>query len=185
GQFAEQLHANEPAADDHEGELAALPLRVSLHVGALEPLDDVIAEQESVGEVLECEGMLRAGDHASVGHASEGEHELVVSQFIRVFPGGQANYAPLQVDALDPGFDEARGPQERADREGAMAEIECSGTDLEEQRGHDEEIVAAHKHDLDILPAFAKPLQVTGRIDATESAAEDHNPGLSHCLSPG
>jgi hypothetical protein len=68
-----------------------------------------------------------------------------------------------------------------------MAEIECSGTDFEEQRGHDEEIVAAHKHDLDILPVFAKPLQVTARVDPTEAAAEDYDPvrlGRRHVTPP-
>src|SRR5262249_46765177 len=80
--------------------------------------------------------------------------------------------------------DEARGPQERADREGAMAEVECAGTDLEEQRRHHEKIVPAHENDLDILPAFAKPLQMTGRVNSSEAAAQDHDSGLSHRSSP-
>ena len=42
------------------------------------------------------------------------------------------NHAALQIDALDRSFDEACGPQERADREGAMAGIERAGADLEQ-----------------------------------------------------
>src|SRR5262245_39228890 len=63
-----------------------------------------------------------------------------------------------------------------------MAEVECSGTDLEEQRRHYEKIVPAHENDLDILPAFAKPLQMTGRANSTEAAAEDHD-SARHVIS--
>jgi hypothetical protein len=122
--------------------------------------------------------MLRAGDHSSIGHRTKGKDELIVGQFTRFCPGSQMNDAALQVDALDRGFDEARGPQKRPDREGAMSEVKDPGTDLEEQRGHHQEIVPADEHYLDILPAFAKPLQVTGRVDPAEAAAKDYNPGL-------
>src|SRR5262249_44235735 len=131
GQLAEQLNTDQPAADDDEGELAALAFGVPLDVGALETLDDVVAEQQTVGEVLEGEGIFRAGNHSSVGHRPEGEHELVVGHFTRLFHVGQVNYAAVQVNALDRGFDEACGLQERPDGEAAMAEVECSGTDLE------------------------------------------------------
>ena len=86
GQLAEQLHADQPAADDHEREQSAFALGVGLHVGALETLDDVVAEQEGVGEGLEREGVLRAGDHHSVGHRPEGQDQLVVGQFATVPP---------------------------------------------------------------------------------------------------
>ena len=57
GQLAEQFHPDQPAADDHESEELRFPLRVGLHVGALETLDDVVAEQQGVGESLEREGV--------------------------------------------------------------------------------------------------------------------------------
>ena len=87
GQLAEQLHADQSAADDREREQAAFALRVGLHVGALETLDDVVAEQEGVGEGLEREGVLRTGDHHAVGHGPEGQDQLVVGQFAAL-PGG-------------------------------------------------------------------------------------------------
>src|SRR5262245_43763849 len=65
-----------------------------------------------------------------------------------------------------------------------MAGVERPGTDLEQQRGHQEEVVPAHEDDLDVPPALAKPLQVAGRAHPTEAAAEDHNPGL-HVVSQG
>jgi hypothetical protein len=59
-----------------------------------------------------------------------------------------------------------------------MEGVECSGADLEKQRRHQEEIVPAHENDLDVLPAFAKVLEITGRGNSSEAAAEDHDPGL-------
>src|SRR5207249_3991662 len=50
--------------------------------------------------------------------------------------------------------------------------------DLEQQRGHQEEVVPAHEDDLDVPPALAKPLQVAGRGHSTEAAAKDHDSGL-------
>jgi hypothetical protein len=39
-----------------------------------------------------------------------------------------------------------------------MSDIECSGTDFEEQRCHQDEIVPAYEDDLDIPPPSAEPL---------------------------
>src|SRR5262249_9043925 len=44
GQLAEQFHTDQPAADDREGELSTLAVGVRLDVGALEPLNDMVAE---------------------------------------------------------------------------------------------------------------------------------------------
>ena len=57
-QLAEQLHPNQPPADDHECEMPTLTIRVRLDVGALEPFDDVVAEQERIRQCLERESVL-------------------------------------------------------------------------------------------------------------------------------
>ena len=59
-----------------------------------------------------------------------------------------------------------------------MSQVEGSGADLEQQRRHEEEVVPAHQNDFDIRAAPAKLLQVTGGVDPTEAAAEDHDPNL-------
>src|SRR6516162_11485890 len=41
-QLTEQLDPDQPAADDHEGELPAFTFRIDFHVGTLEALDDVV-----------------------------------------------------------------------------------------------------------------------------------------------
>src|SRR5262249_2367330 len=82
---------------------------------------------------------------------------------------------------------EARGPQERADWKGAMPQVQRSRTNLEEQRRHDEEIVAAHQDDFDVHAASAKPLQVAGSVISSEAAAEYQDPslrGYGHVTSP-
>ena len=117
--------------------------------------------------------MLRTGDHDPVGHRPEGQDQLVVGQLAALPRRGQVNHPALQVDALNGGLDEPRGPQEGTDGEGAVAQVKGSGTDLEQQRRHDEEVVPAHQDDLDIRQAPAKPFQVTGGVDAAEAAAED------------
>ena len=112
-----------------------------------------LRSSEGVGEGLEREGVLRAGDHLLVGHRPEGENELVVRQLVRfALQGRHVDRAPVQVDALDGGLDEPGGPQERADGQRAVPHLQGAGTDLEEQRVHEEEVVAAHEDDLDVGP---------------------------------
>ena len=88
-------------------------LRVGLHVGALEPLDDVVAEQQGVGEGLEREGVLRTGDHVPVGLRPQGQDQLVVGQFTTFPCERQMDHAPVQVDALNGGLDEPGSAQRR------------------------------------------------------------------------
>jgi hypothetical protein len=180
GQLAEQLHSDQSAANDREREQSAFALRVSLHVGPLEALDHVVAEQEGVGERLEREGVLRTGDHRSVGHRPQRQDQLVVGQFGAFGPGAQVDHAPLQVDLLNRRLDEPGGPQKGADRQGAVAHVQGAGTDLEEQRGHQEEVVPAHQNDLDIRAALAKPFQAASGVDATKAAAENQDAFLRY-----
>ena len=175
GQLAEQLHPDQPAADDHEREELRFASRVGFHVGALEPLDDVVAEQQGVGEGLEREGVLRAGDHVPVGPGPQGQDQLVVGQLATLPGGSQADHAPVQVDALDGGLDEPGGAQEGADGEGAGAQVQGPREDLEQQGRHEHEVVPAHQDDLDVRPPPEEPFQVAGGGDAPEAAAEDHD----------
>jgi hypothetical protein len=106
---------------------------------------------------------------------------LVVGQITPFLLAAQANHASVQVDAFNRRFNEARVPQERADRQRTMAGVECSGTDLEQQRGQDDEIIVTDKNDLDIRPMATQPLQATGGRNPAEAATKDDDPSLS-CL---
>src|SRR5262249_29468430 len=175
GQLAEQLHADQSAADDREREQSAFALQVGLHVGSLEAFDHVVAEPEGVGERLEREGVLRTGDHHSVGHCPEGQDQLVVGQFTRFLWSDQMDYPSVQVDALNRGLDEPGGLQKGTDGEGAMPHVKSARKNLKQQRRHEQEVVPVHQNDLDIRAVLEKLFQEAGRVDSTKSAAEDQN----------
>jgi len=154
-QLAEQFHPDEAAADDHEREESRFALRVGFNVGALEPLDDVVAKQQGVGEGLERKGVLRAGDKFAVGLASQGQ---VVGQLAMLPWGCQADHAPIQVDVLDGGLDETGGAQKGTDGEGAIPQVQGAREDLEQQRRHEQEVVTAHQDDFHVRPSPEEPL---------------------------
>src|SRR3954452_7948050 len=89
------------------------------------------------------------------------------------------NHAAVQIDALHRGLDETRRPQVGADRQGAVTRVERPGADFKQQRRQYDEVVATDQDDLDIWPAAAQPLQVTGRQTPPEAAAKDDDPGLA------
>ncbi len=122
-QFAEDLHADQAAAHDDEGQLPLSPRGVGFGISAFEPLDDVVAQRDRVGECLEAEGRFGAGDLPAVGGGSEGEDEVVVGQLIAGAFGGGADDALLEVDLADHGFDEAGALEEFADGNGAVAQF--------------------------------------------------------------
>ena len=147
-------------------------------VGALEALDHVVAQEQGVGERLERERVLRAGDHALVGQGPECQDQLIVGQ-VAGSPGrGHANRPALQVDALHAPLAEAGGPQERPHGERAVPQIEGARAHLEQQRRHQEEVVPAHQDDLDIRPPLAELFQLAGGVDPAEAPAEDHDASL-------
>ncbi len=58
-----------------------------------------------------------------------------------------------------------------------MVGIEGAGTNLEQERRHEKEIVLAYQDDLDIRAVSAQLLQVPRRINAAKSSAEDYDSG--------
>jgi hypothetical protein len=58
-----------------------------------------------------------------------------------------------------------------------LTEVKGAGTNFKQQRRHEQEIVATDEDDFDIRPPPAQSLQIASRIDSTEAAAEDHDPG--------
>jgi hypothetical protein len=181
GHLAEQLRSHQAAADHRESEEKALALSVGLHVGALETFDHVVAQDERVGESLEGEGGLRSRDQTLVGSGAQSQDEVVVGQLV----GGAlarhgAHEAALEVDLLYRRLDEAGAPQEVAQRQRAVPQLERAREGFEEQRRHEEEIVAADQDDLGRRTAAASghlALQVAGRPDAAEAAAENQDAG--------
>jgi hypothetical protein len=74
--------------------------------------------------------------------------------------------------SLDRRFDEPRAAERRPDRLRAMAQLQRAGAGLEQERGEDEGMVAAHQGDLDVRAPLAEPLEMPRRRHAAEPAAE-------------
>ena len=184
GHLAEQFHPDQSAADDREGEEAAFALRVGFHVGTLEALDHVIAEEERVGQGLEREGVLRAENHRSVGHAPEPPGPAGRSS-IRRFPGGgHVDQAGAPGRCPGPWPRRTAWSARRASRIGKeqrrMSRVP-EQTSKSSSRRHQQEVVPAHQDNLDArVWRLAKPLQMAGGVNAAEAAAENHDPRLRH-----
>ncbi|MBA3718296.1 MAG: hypothetical protein H0W87_08735 [Actinobacteria bacterium] len=74
-------------SDEDEGEVALGARRVELRVGRLELAQDVVAQVDRVGEVLEAEAVLgEPGDRERARNGAEGEHELLVGDIERAEP---------------------------------------------------------------------------------------------------
>ena len=184
GQLTEQLHADQPAADDHERQQCTLSLGVRFLVRALEAFDHVVPQEQGVGERLERERVLRAGDHVLVGQRPERQDQLIVGQLDGSTGRGHADRPALQVDALHASLAEAGGSQERPHGERAVPQVEGARAHLEEQRRDQEEVVPAHQDDLDIRPPLAELLQVAGGVDPAEATAKDHDASLPSLGAP-
>ena len=133
GQLAEQLHPDQSAADDYKGEKLRFPLQIGLHVGPLEPLDDVVAEQQGVGESFECEGVLRTGNHLPVGLRPQGQDQLVVCNSVAfaLGPPGGPRAGPGRCSETVASTKRRRA-QKGADWQRAIPHIECSRKNLEQ-----------------------------------------------------
>ena len=175
GEFAHEFCADEAAADDDEGEEFAASADVFLDVGLFEEVDDAVAEVDGVAEGFEGESVLGAGDELEVGGTAECEDEVVVVEFVDEVVGGMAGEDAVgaKVDAFDVGFDEAGFFEHGADGVDGVAGLEDAGAGLEEERGHEEVVVAGDESDFDggVGPEFA--FEVVGGVDAAEAAAED------------
>ncbi len=185
GHLAEQLHSDQAAAHHHEAEQAALALGIELDVGALEALDHVVAQQHGVGQGLEGEGRRRARDQLEIGVRAEGQDELIVGQLdAGAFRRRRQDDAAFEVDLPHGRLDEARPAQEVAHRQRAMPQLERAREGLEKQRRHQEEVVAADQHHLEIGPPRAAPLEMAGRPDAAKPAAEHDDARQRPSLGP-
>jgi hypothetical protein len=59
-----------------------------------------------------------------------------------------------------------------------MPQVERPGTNLKQERSHEQEVVSAYEHDFDVGPTLKELLQVLGCVGATESAAQDQDPSF-------
>jgi hypothetical protein len=144
-QLAHQFHPDQARANDHERQQLPFADRVGLDVGPFHEVDDLGAQDQRVGQELEAHRVFGAGDELEVGNAAETDHEMVVGHLVRGGVGGEPgdDHLAAEIDALDLGLDEPRLLQQRPDRADGVARLQHAGACLEQQRGHEQVVVAA------------------------------------------
>ena len=147
-----------------------------------------LRSRRASARVLNVKACSEPGIIFSVGHGPEGQDQLVVGQlarFARRRPGG-----PRAGPGRCPGRWPRRTGSSAGTRGWGRSNAACPGCRSRPRTaaGHEEEVVPAHQDDLDVRPALAELLQVAGRVDPAEAAAEDDDPGLrvrgSRCQRP-
>ena len=83
-QLAHQLDADQAGADDADRQQPAALGVVGLGVGVLEQVDHVVAQEDRVGQCLERQRVLGAGDDLQFGHPAEGQDQVVVGELPRL-----------------------------------------------------------------------------------------------------
>ena len=124
GELAEQLDADEPAADHDDREAAAPRRRVGRRVGSLELFDQVISQHQRVRHRLERQRVSRAGNQLLVRRRAERDDEVVVRHVVLRSLRATARTTALDVDTFDGRLDETRAAQRGADRLRAVPQLE-------------------------------------------------------------
>jgi hypothetical protein len=80
-QLCTDFQPREPAAPDHERQQLPAHLRVGFIGGLGQHMDQVIAQAQGVGQILERQGVVvQTGDLAEVRHISQGDDQVVVRE---------------------------------------------------------------------------------------------------------
>ena len=156
GQLAQQLDADEAAADDDDRQTAPARRRVGRRIGAFELFDQVIPQHERIRHRLERECVSTSQESAARWWTRRERRRDGRRQFVGAALGGNgANDPALDINAFDRGLDEA-GPSERgADRLRAVAKLQPAGARFEQQRREHEEVLAADERHFDVWRASA------------------------------
>ena len=178
------LDSAEPGAAHHERELRAPLLGILLEVGALEHLDDPVAERERIGQRLHADRVVGdALDPERGCLAAEGHHQGVVAEPMRIaVAAGDGDPLRVEVDAGDvTGHRPAGRPaQLRAECRDTVPGLELPRADLGQERREEREVLAADDPDLDVVPSPRQPLEMARGLDPGEATTDDE-----HAVRPG
>ncbi len=151
GQLAGKLNANQSRPDGDKGQQPPLARRIGFHLRLLEEIDDVIAQENRIRKRLERKRVLRARDPPCVGHATQRDDEMVICQRVNFIRRRVPRVDDLRskVDPLHVRLDELRFLQQRANRRHRVPRLEHARARFEQQRRHQEIVVAVHQRDVD------------------------------------
>ena len=118
----------------------------------------------------------RPGQAEEVRDRAGREDQVVVGQLVRVpVPVGDRHRAGREVDLLDVPVEELHVRDELADRVDDVRDVEVARRDLVEHRREEEEVVPVDDRDVDVREAEEPLVELQGRVDAAEAAADDHD----------
>jgi hypothetical protein len=108
---------------------------------------------------------------------TQSEDYMVVVEFVMVVVKTMGDRHPfrLNIDRVHLTRKEIHPSQKLAYRIHDVAEIEIAGRHFVEHGRKQKEVVAVNQRDLDIGPTGQHPLEINGRLQATESAAENED----------
>ena len=138
-QLAEALHPRVACADEDEAELRRI---VRVDDGALELQEDVVAERDRIGEVLEAHPVLgEARDGQCAGPGPEGDHQPLVRDLD--WPGERVHEdgPPLAVEPRHVAEQELCMRAHLAERDDDVARLERAGGRLGQERRVQHEVL--------------------------------------------
>jgi hypothetical protein len=179
GELRQRLDARVAGADEDEGQLT-LPVRlVRGDVGRLQPLQDVVAEVDRVGEVLEAERMVgEPGNRQRPRDRANGDDEVLVADVDEAFERLDLDAAVAEVERRRMPEDELGVRAHRPQRYDDVARLERARRRLREQRGEEHRVLRVD----DRRAALA---EVVGDVAAGVPAADDHRPAPRFPLGHG
>ncbi len=150
--------------------------------GQIELAQDVIAQVEGIGDVVEAEAVRRdLRDRPDFGDAADGDDEPVVVEPARDVVGVDVVNAPAGgVDAVDGAEDDAHIAQ-RSERYRDPARLEVPRGHVGQQGQAEREVGRVHQHHLRSVPHTAR--QSGGGVVAGEPGSDDHDTWRPHGVS--
>ena len=174
GELRERLDPRVAGADEDEGQLALAVVVGGGRVGRVEPLQDVVAQVDRVGEVLEAQRVLgEAWDRQGPRDRAERDHELAVGHGHVSFERVDLDVAAGEVQLGRPAEEHVRMRAHHAQRDDHVARLQGSRGGLGQQRREQHRVLRADDRG---APLAEDPSHVA----AGESAADDHGPAA--CL---
>jgi hypothetical protein len=180
-EFRADLDTGEPPACDDEREQPFPETAVLLLDGRfLERTNEVIAQVEGVGQVLEREGVLgQPPQAAKVGDGPERQDQVIVAEHVRMGmePGARRDRPPCEVHGFHFADVQLRLRKKSPQRAHDVEQADRARDDFGQERLEDEVVFFADEDDLEVVAL--QGLECRRRVHPRESTAQHDHPRLA------